>query len=157
MLTQLVFAILMLAATGGGQQPRGIDRVAWLQGCWRTGTPERLIEEYWTAPRGGSMLGVGRTVWGDSLVDHEFVVLRQQGTGLAYEAHPSGQTPAVFTAPTMSESVVVFENTAHDFPQRVGYRRAKADSLVAWVEGTLRGRTRRVEFAYARVPCPGGR
>ena len=35
-------------------QPAGIQRVAWLQGCWEAVSPERTIEEQWMAPRGGA-------------------------------------------------------------------------------------------------------
>ena len=34
------------------------------------------------------MVGVGRTVRGDTLVEFELVVIREQGNQLAYEAHP---------------------------------------------------------------------
>lgn len=105
------------------------------------------------APRGRSMVGVGRTIRGDSLIEYELVVVRQQSAGLTYEAHPSGQAGAVFAAQTVTDSTVVFENLAHDFPQRVGYRRRGADSLVAWIEGTRQGRARRVDFPHARVSC----
>ena len=49
----------------------------------------------------------------------------------------------------------MFENAAHDFPQRVGYRVAGGDSLLAWIEGTRDGQVRRIEFPYRRVACPG--
>ena len=107
------------------------------------------------APRGTSMLGMGRTVRGDTLVEYEVVVLREQGGRLAYEAHPSGQPSAVFLSRPVDGSSVVFENLQHDFPQRVGYRRDGPDSLLAWVEGTENGQTRRVEFPYRRTRCPG--
>jgi hypothetical protein len=49
----------------------------------------------------------------------------------------------------------VVSDPAHDFPQRVIYRRAGADSLVARVEGTTPNGMRAVGFPYARVACPG--
>jgi uncharacterized protein DUF6265 len=104
-------------------------------------------------PRGRSMLGMSRTVRGDSVVDYELVVLREHGNQLAYEAHPSGQPAAVFSSRTFSDSGVVFENLDHDFPQRVGYQRRGSDSLLAWVEGTADGRARRIDFRYRRVRC----
>ena len=54
-----------------------------------------------------------------------------------------------------TDSTVVFENRTHDFPQRVGYRKVGADSLLAWIEGERNGRTRRIEFPYRRVRCAG--
>ena len=84
--------------------------------------------------------------------DHRGTV---DGPARAERAHPSGQASAVFTAQTVSDSLVVFENAAHDFPQRVGYRRVRSDSLLAWIEGAVQGAARRIEFPYARARCPG--
>jgi hypothetical protein len=55
---------------------------------------------------------------------------------------------------TIEESTVIFENPAHDFPQRVGYKR-DGDSLLAWIEGAVNGKSRRVEFPYRRASCAG--
>jgi hypothetical protein len=54
----------------------------------------------------------------------------------------------------VTDTTVVFENPQHDFPQRVGYERKGGDALLAWIEGTRNGQTRRVEFPYRRVACP---
>jgi hypothetical protein len=135
------------------QKSAGIDEVAWLQGCWEMTMGPTVIEEHWMAPRGGTMIGSGRTVRNNALVEYELVVLREQDGRLAYEAHPSGQSPAVFLSKELTASTVVFENAAHDFPQRVGYRRDGREALLAWVEGTVNGQTRRVEFPYRAATC----
>jgi hypothetical protein len=101
------------------------------------------------------MVGVGRTTAGDSLVEYELVLVRRAGDRLLYEAHPSGQPSATFAAGETSDSMVVFENPAHDFPQRVGYRRLSGDSLGAWIEGTVGGHVRRIDFPYRRSRCAG--
>ena len=145
---QLCSLALALAAASA------LDRVVWLQGCWEMASAGRTIEEHWTAPRGGVMLETGRTVRDGRLLEYEFVVLREDGDRLAYEAHPSGQPPAVFQARDLSDSRVVFENPEHDFPQRVGYERRDADTLAAWIDGTANGKARRVDFLYRRVTCP---
>lgn len=136
-------------------QGSGIERVAWLRGCWEARNSRRTVEEQWMAPRAHSMVSMGRTVRGDTVVEYEQVVLREQGDRLAYEAHPSGQVGAVFLSIRLSDSAAVFEDAQHDFPQRVGYERRGPDSLLAWIEGLVDGRSRRVEFPYARVRCGG--
>ncbi|HEX3276493.1 MAG TPA: DUF6265 family protein, partial [Gemmatimonadales bacterium] len=73
---------------------------------------------------------------------------------LVYAAAPSGQSPAEFTSVSVSDSGVTFENLDHDFPQRVRYRRAGPDSLLARVEGLRRGTLRGVDFGYRRMACP---
>jgi hypothetical protein len=135
------------------RQAPAIARVAWLTGCWETTRGSRTVQEHWMAPLGNTMVSVGRTVRGDSLTEFELVVIRAGSKGLAYEAHPSGQAPAVFLATTVTERSVVFENRRHDFPQQVAYERRGADSVLAWIAGPVNGQTRRIEFAYARVEC----
>jgi hypothetical protein len=148
-------SLLGLMMLPPAQAPTGIARVAWLQGCWEMSSPQRTVEEHWMSPRGKTMIGSGRTVRGDQLVEYELVILREQDDRLAYEAHPSGQPSAVFLSKTIGDSMVVFENPEHDFPQRVGYQRDRPDALLAWIEGTVKGQPRRVEFAYTRAACPG--
>jgi hypothetical protein len=157
-LGSLVLAAAIASSSGGATPtPKAavIADVAWLQGCWETVTPRPTVEEQWMAPRGTSMLGMGRTVRGDNMVEYEVVVLREQGSQLAYEAHPSGQPAAVFLSRLVDGSNAVFENLQHDFPQRVGYQRNGPDSLLAWIEGTEKGQSRRVDFPYRRTKCPG--
>jgi hypothetical protein len=134
-------------------QSSSVERLAWLQGCWEMSSGQRTVEEQWMTPRGGVMIGMGRTVRDGALVEYEFVLIRQQGNQLAYEAHPSGQPSAVFLSTTVTDSTVLFENPQHDFPQKIGYRRTDAGSLLAWIEGTQNGRSRRIEFPYKRVDC----
>ena len=148
----LAIAVAAAALVPASAQAPDISRVAWLTGCWALTDGDRSVEENWMAPRGGVMIGSGRTVRGGVLADYELVVLRQQNGRLVYEAHPANQTVASFTAITVTASSVVFENPQHDFPQRVGYER-RGDALTAWVEGTTGGRTRRLEFPYQRVTC----
>ena len=146
----------LLAAVGiRAALDNGVERVAWLQGCWESVTPRRVIEENWTAPRGGTMLGTGRTLRADTLVEYELVLIRERDGRLVYEAHPSGQPSAEFTAREVTDSSVLFENLGHDYPQRVGYRKLGADSLLAWIDGTVGGAARTVDFPYARARCPG--
>jgi hypothetical protein len=152
-------AVWLLVGAVLGEVPRvfaqpqpTIDRVAWLHGCWQTtGTPN-VVEEQWMAPRGGTMIGMGRTVRDGKTTEYELVVLKEQDGRLAYEAHPSGQAPAVFLSREITDSSVVFENAQHDFPQRVGYRRSES-GLAAWIEGTVKGQMRHIDFNYARVAC----
>ncbi len=151
----LVLLLLVAANVSPVRSPGGVERLAWLQGCWELVSPERTVEEQWLPPRGDSMLGVSRTIRGDSLSEYEFLVVRARGEHIAYETHPSGQPPAVFLSRSVSETSAVFENPQHDFPQRIGYQRSGPDSLIAWVEGTQEGRVRRLQFAYRRTACAG--
>ena len=150
----LALPILLATLTGAQAQGGGVQRLAWLQGCWASAGTDRVVEEQWMAPRGRIMLGSSRSARGDALIGYEFVILREQGDQLAYEVRPSGQAPTVFLSARLGENSVVFENLEHDFPQRVAYER-KGNELFAWIEGQRNGQLRRIAYPYKRVACAG--
>jgi hypothetical protein len=153
MIVVAAMLVLVLAGqTGEAQTATGIQRAAWLHGCWEWSTPSRSVEESWTSAKGGSMIGVSRTIRDGKTTAYEMIVLREDGDRLAYEAHPSGQAPATFLSTRITTSELVFENRAHDFPQEVGYR-LDGDALLAWIRGTQNGQDRRIEFPYKRARC----
>jgi len=154
--------VLSLLAVGQApaQTPGGLDRLAWLAGCWARDVSARAEAgsgEQWMAPVGGSMLGVSRTIRGGKTVEHEFMQLRVGADGvLAFTAKPSGQAEASFPLLRQGERELVFENLQHDFPQRVIYRlegEGKGERLLARIEG-LRGTVQRgIDFPMQRVAC----
>ena len=108
----------------------GIDGVAWMQGCWQTDERRPDDRRELDVAQGGVMLGSGRTVRAGKLVEHEFVLLAERDGRLAYEAHPSAQPSTTFMSKEIDAASVVFEDPAHDFPQRVGYRRVAGDRML---------------------------
>ena len=150
----VIAAAVMGSTVGASASTGGVQRLAWLQGCWEAASDERTVEEQWMAPRGDSMVGSSRTVRGDALVAYELVVISERGDRLVYQAHPSGQPSAEFVSTVIEGESIVFENPGHDFPQRIGYRR-RGTELLAWIEGSDRGQSRRIEFPFSRVRCPG--
>ena len=155
---------------GLGAAPlRPTDRLAWMTGCWAFRDARgRLVEEQWSSPRAGVMFGYSRTTRAsnggaaDTLLLYETTRIYEASDGaLVFAASPSGQQPDEFRWKSDLASLekgVTFENPAHDFPQRVIYRRVggSGDSLVARVEGTRNGTVRGMDFPYAKVSCVGG-
>lgn len=127
---------------------------AWLSGCWRQEGPTHTIEEVWLRPVGGTTVGVSRTVAADTLLLWEVMVIRPVAGELAFEATPRGQPSVVFPVVEFTDSSLVFENRAHDFPQQIRYRRRSPDSLYATISGMVGGRSRTINFEYGRVACP---
>jgi len=152
----LPVATLAASSTPARQGKGALDRLAFMAGCWERRSGARLVEEQWMHPRGRVMLGTGRTTRGDTVVEYEQLRIEARGDTVTYHAQPSGQPPAAFRLTSIGEGAVTFENPAHDFPQRITYRAVGRDSLVARVEGASAGRTRGIDFPYARAACPGG-
>ena len=95
-----------------------VDRLAWLSGCWTQPRANGLVEEQWMTPRGGSMLGMSRTVVGGKTVEYEFLRIAVVDGTLTYVAKPSGQAEAAFPVKSLEEGVVNGEARGRDFPYR---------------------------------------
>ncbi len=156
----LAVAALWVAAVPAGSPAAPVstplERVSWLAGCLEMRAGDLVVEEQRMGVRGASMLGMSRTTSRKGLVEYELTLIRERGGKLVYEAHPSGQPVAVFTAAAVTADSVVFAAPEHDYPQVVGYRRVGTDSVSAWIDGVSRGKQRRVDFPYRRVACLGG-
>jgi hypothetical protein len=150
----LMGAALMLAAGAAFAAPEPVTQLAWLQGCWRAAGAEAGSGEQWTAPAGGTILGLSRTVKGGKTVAHEFMQIRETTPGkLAFIAMPSGQATTTFALVQSSDTHVVFENLAHDFPHRVIYRHDGGAKLDARIEGEIKGKPKAVDFPMQRTSC----
>jgi Domain of unknown function (DUF6265) len=150
----LVLLALSASSPAAAQGAARVSSVSWLAGCLEMRRGDRVVEEQRMPDRAGTMVGMGRSVGPRGLYDYELTVIQEEGSRLLYVAHPRRQPVATFVASVATADSVVFENAQHDFPQRVGYRRVGADSVLAWIDGTSNGKKQRVEFPYRRVPCP---
>jgi len=132
-----------------------LARASWLGGCWELASQGRVTSEQWMAPSGGLMLGMSRTVVRDTAREFEHLRLEAKGGAVAYVAHPSGQAETRFPATALTDSLLVFSNPTHDFPQTIKYRKVSADALVARIEGMRGGQLRGIDFPMRRVRCGG--
>ncbi|MBL0938922.1 MAG: hypothetical protein IBJ03_08505 [Gemmatimonadaceae bacterium] len=155
-----LFRLIVLLATptlveaqSTGASTFDIARLKWLAGCWEQRTPTRTVQEQWMAPEGGTMHGASRTVTGPSTRAWEWLRIAPVNGRLSYIAIPSGQTETAFAATTVQDTLAVFENPAHDFPQVIAYRRVSKDSIVARISAVTNGRTRDMDIPMRRKVC----
>ena len=138
------------------QEPKpSLRDFGWMGGCWEFSVAERQLHvtEQWMKPAGGMMIGAGRTVRAGKVVDFEVLRVVEEAEGIFYIAKPTGNKDETrFKLVKAGTGELVFENPAHDFPQRIIYRR-EGDKLNARIEGTSNGRTRGIDFPYTRSKC----
>ncbi|MEO8507562.1 MAG: DUF6265 family protein [Betaproteobacteria bacterium] len=134
--------------------------LSWLDGCWTGTVNQRDFREQWSPLRGGTLLGVGSTVLQGKLQSYEFLRIEGRGDGVYYVAAPSGQPEAAFKLVSITtddkDTIFTFANPAHDFPQRILYRRATEGWLYATIEGKLKGEDRQVIYPMRHVGCESG-
>lgn len=132
-----------------------LDQLSWMLGKWEMKTPEGTITEQWDKPSDTQWHGVSYMVnsKGDTPF-HERIHLRVSGDTLYYLPAVAGQNAGQevsFMEKTLKDGEVVFENLLHDFPQRISYTRTSDTSIVAAIEGSQNGQSRREEFIYNKV------
>lgn len=129
-----------------------LDRMS---GCWERNDKAKnlLISEHWMTPAGTSILGMGRTVKNGKTVDHEFMRIEQRADGIYFVARPKANTEeTAFKLIRSTASEVVFENLAHDFPQRVMYT-FSSNAMTGRIEGTQNGKFKGIDFPMVRAKC----
>jgi len=152
----LALVPLLVAASPEGAPTADIALLTWMAGCWELRDGPRIVEEYWTLPRGGLMLGHSRTIRNDAAVAFEQLLIQESTTGTSLHASPSAQAPTDFRAIEISATAAVFVNPEHDFPQRIVYRRGTEGWLYIHVEGRVQGEERKVIYPLRRIDCESG-
>ncbi len=133
-----------------------VNQLGWLTGCWESSNSQGGPDEIWTTAAGGSLFGISRTVRNGETVAYEFMEIRADGAGVIFVAYPSGQASTTFGMISIGPRHVTFENAAHDFPQRVGYRRLSQEKLLGFIEGeTSLGKIKTIEFPLRNRKCDG--
>ena len=146
----LVLALLgSMSGTTDQASKTALADLAWMTGSWVGTTRGIEMEEHWTAPKGNSMIGIHRDVENGRTLSFEFLRIEQRGDQIVYLSMPNGRSPATpFPLKQASGARVVFENPAHDFPQRIIYWKDGAD-LRARIEGTMNGKPGSEEWRWA--------
>jgi hypothetical protein len=132
----------------------GAEKLSWLEGRWAGEKDGVAMEEHWTSAEGGALLGVHRDVKAGRIVSWEFLRIGTTPEGTFYFASPRSAPPTPFKLVEVTESRAVFENKAHDFPQRILYWLDDKGALHARIEGPQGGETVSEEWVWTKRRCP---
>src|SRR5262249_19413225 len=128
-----------------------LDRLSWMAGSW-TGTEDGVeMEEVWTAPKAGSMLGLHRDAAGNRTASVEFLRIEGAADGVPYWASPKGKPATPFKLVEADGRRAVFENSEKEFPRRILYWHTEDGSLHARIEGTHGGKPAAEEWRWKRA------
>jgi len=147
-------ALFPQAAAAQGTAGPG-DLPDWLEGHWQACQKGMAVTEIWTGAGSGLLVGISHTL-AKGKPGFEFMRIGPGPSGKpAFFASPGGKPPVIFEMIASDTQRVVFENKAHDFPQRVIYQRVGA-GLTARIEGEEGGKAKGFEWAY-QASAPGSR
>jgi hypothetical protein len=144
----LFFAIPLQAQTN-------LSDLAGMAGCWERSDKAKglLITEQWMKPAGTSILGIGRTVKNGVTTGFEYMRIEQTQDGIVFISKPKeNPEETVFKLIRSTPGEFVFENAAHDFPQRVIYK-IEGVKLTGRIEGKISGKEKAIDFPMTRAKC----
>ena len=118
----------------------------WMTGAWAHQDGDEWADEYWTPPRGDLMIGAARSGKAERLLFWEHMRIVKEDDGAVVFWAVSGDQKAVrFVATVSSEDRILFENAAHDYPQRIEYWR---EGKILKAEISLLDGSKAVQFSY---------
>ncbi len=133
-----------------GQAAAGEAGLDWLAGHWCSDDDGRQAEEVWLPGAGGTLLGMSRTVRGTEMESFEYMRIVSDTEATRFHVQPNGVPPTVFAQAARGDGWIRFENPAHDFPNRIEYRR-EGDRMHAYIAGPGRdGKELKIAFDYRR-------
>lgn len=153
-LFSITIVSLILLSSWTPPEKDAIKRAAWLIGTWKNETPGGPIYETWEQKSANEFSGKSYAIKENDTIVFEQIQLIQQTGALFYIPVVENQNngmPVRFQAKKISDSLLVFENPKHDFPQIISYSRISADALVAEISGTKNGKHRKQTFAMRKV------
>jgi flavodoxin len=125
-----------------------------LLGTWQADTGDGIVYEQWERNTVIEMHGKSYGIEGLDTTIYENAKINKQGKDVMFIAIVKDQNkeqPVHFKLISSDNSAFTFENKQHDFPQRVIYRFVNDDSIVARIEGDVKGELKSQEFFYSRV------
>jgi hypothetical protein len=149
-----VFLFITLCPAVFAQNAKpAIESFGWLTGCWVNSDKGPAVTEQWLKPAGGMMMGMGRTVKNGKVTTWEFTRIYEDAGAIYFAAKLPNQEEVAFKLRSGWDSTFVFENTAHDFPQRVIYRQNKDGSFTGRIEGKNNGKEMGFDYPMKRTKC----
>lgn len=109
---------MVLPLTGAQAQHPTVASLSWLNACWERTTRTGRAFEVWAPGGSGELVGYARVISEARDRQTEHLRIYMRGDTLVYQAHPESQALTVFPLRAHAADSLVFENPAHDFPQR---------------------------------------
>lgn len=140
-----------------------LSDLSFLTGSWRGESKEAVVEETWSAPVAGSVMGMFRWTAGEKVVLYEFFVLTEKGEGdgvefrlrhfdAALAGREEKDAPLVYrTVSVVPGEEVVFEHVEDEkTATKILYRKNGDAGLHSTVEMKRDGSTTTIRFDFTR-------
>lgn len=127
------------------------EQLKWMTGTWKINAGSGVIIEQWQITNDSTLSGKSYFVKnGKDTIPQETIELAFRGGEWHYIPTVKNQNnaqPVSFKVIFLKGTEFISENPAHDFPQRIAYRRIK-NQLFASIEGKKNGKFGKQNFDF---------
>lgn len=153
------FAILATLCCLGMQSDRRFSKTDFarldvLLGKWKMVKGTSVVYEEWKKDNSKQLKGLSYKVTGWDTTYLETVRLFYHKHKIFYAPTAYGQNKDMevqFELVDLKGSEFKFENVKHDFPQRIVYEPIGQDSVHAYIEGTMNGKSHRSDYHFSKI------
>ena len=157
----LIFAVL-LATTfpiqAADPKPASVADLAWITGQWQGRKGADQLDEHWSAPGGGTMMGMFRWIKDGKILVYELLVIEDSATGpvLTFRHFGAGligweEKDKPIRCPLAGGGPGEAPFACEGGSTRLTFRRAGENGLTVLLERQKDGQARTDEFVYSRV------
>ena len=153
-----IFGIVLLALMVSCQNKSEkkfdkIEKLNWLVGSWEQKLPDGILTETWKKENDSTFSGESYFINPKDTVHFEKIKLHQELEELIYSATVVGQNndeTVDFKLTSAIENTFTFENPAHDYPQKIIYKKVNETNLVATISGKQQGKDTQESYSMKR-------
>ena len=132
-----------------------LAKAEWLLGNWEKSDSTGVLQEFWKKQNDSTFIGESYFIINEKdTVHNEQIQLIEANEHLIYTATIKGENndePISFEMTKDEDSLLVFENSKHDYPQKIEYQLAPSKTLIATVSGKQDGKMSTESYPMKKV------
>lgn len=150
----VLFILLFGFLTACNSDSSKLDKLSWLEGKWQAKVQGNDVIETWSKDNDTSWTGESAFIKDGKTLFTEIMSIRVTDGKMQFISAVSDQNDAesvIFEEIQWENNKIVFENKAHDFPQRVTYKLKQENKMLAFISGEFGGKSQRIDFNFTKV------
>lgn len=129
------------------------DMFDWLIGEWKVQSGDNISYESWKKDNARYEGHAYHYSKNDTVID-ETIVIEKRGEDIFYIPtvfDQNNEKGIDFKMISSDNTKLSFENSEHDFPNKINYFKINDDSIDVWIEGLINGEEAKVNFGFSRL------
>jgi hypothetical protein len=153
---KIAVVLILFSTLTSCQKSKEVSKIVaadWLLGNWENKSDDGHLLENWRKVNDSLYDGESYFIKGKDTLHFEKIQMKQKGEALYYIATVKGQNndkPVTFMRNDTIEKQLVFENSKHDFPQKISYSQITKDSIVIQISGIQQGKPSSERFSMKK-------